>query len=112
MIKILTTFPIIPVISVSSNMNDWMEHQRISKEIENLKAETLTEEEEVHIVRQRNEEDKEKIQSLKDKHTDLQELCGCTRHLRDDVGKWRCYEWILRFILKSIDHKIDSSFNL
>ena len=73
-------------ILVSKNINDWLDYQRISDEIERVVASLEKDEEDVSNLRAISEENQDKVNSLKDQLTDLQQVFELVKRLRDEVG--------------------------
>ena len=66
--------PLILYFLVSKNINDWMDHQRISDEVESILITVVKDQEEVSRLQSLNDEDQENVDSLKDEMTDSQAI--------------------------------------
>ena len=64
-----------------------MDHQRISDEIESLKAALVRDEKEISTIQTTHDEDQEKVRSFKEEQSDLQQMHDLARRLRDEIGK-------------------------
>ena len=78
-------------MKVSRHINDWMDHQRISDEIEGLKVEIARDENKVSTSQSAHDEDQEKVRELKEDQGELQQMQDLARRLRDEIGKHFCF---------------------
>jgi len=83
--------PLILYFLVSKNINDWMDHQRISDEVESILITVVKDQEEVSRLQSLNDEDQENVDSLKDEMTDSQAIYELIRRFRDEIGKYSVY---------------------
>jgi predicted RNase H-like nuclease (RuvC/YqgF family) len=64
-----------------------MDHQRITDDVERLKGEIIQDKEELSTLQSALTEDQEKVESLKDEVSNVQQMQDLARRLRDEIGK-------------------------
>lgn len=65
-----------------------MDHQRIADEIEESSASLTKDDKDVSELRSAHDEDQEKVNTLKEQQTDLQQVFELVKRLRDEVGRY------------------------
>jgi len=72
---------------IASNINDWLDHQRIADEIEILKATVAIDEDTLSSENAKLEEATDDAENQKEKHSNLLQLQDLVRRLRDEFNK-------------------------
>lgn len=84
----MTSITLILSSAVSRGSPEWMDHERISNDVSSLKSEIEEDEVKLKDLQKAREEDKNKVNELKDELAQLQEMRDLALRLKENFGRF------------------------